>query len=146
MSSLWTPGGEVPVDRDQGSSRPQSGQAPGADAPGPADQSGQSGQPSQEQLDAMRRQLLEAPASDVIVQHVMALYELAALHLSTEDPRLDEARLAIDAVEAVLTGLQGRLGEHEQTIAEALPQLKMAFVETQGRASGASQSTDQPET
>lgn len=142
MSSLWTPGGEVPVDRDQGSSRPQSGQSDQSDQSG---QSEQSDQPSQEQLDAMRRQLLEAPASDVIVQHVMALYELAALHLSTEEPRLDEARLAIDAVEAVLTGLEGRLGEHEQTIAEALPQLKMAFVETQGRASGGNQATDQPD-
>ncbi|MDZ7674222.1 MAG: hypothetical protein U5K30_04025 [Acidimicrobiales bacterium] len=128
MSSLWTPGGEHPVDRGQDSSQPESGDEPSAQQPGQPSQE----QPSQEQLDEMRRQLLAAPASDVIVQHVMAFYELAALHLSSEQPRLDEARLAIDAVDAVLTGLEGRLGEHEQTIAEALPQLKTAFVEVQG--------------
>ena len=88
-----------------------------------------------DQVEQMRRQLLAAPASDVIGQHLMAFYELAALHLGEDVPRLDDARLAIDAIEAVLAGLEGRLGEAGPAIAAALPQLKMAFVEAADRSS-----------
>lgn len=129
MSSLWTPGGEIPIDRDRPDpERPTDAGTPDQSAPpgaGTADPDAQ--------MEAMRRQLLEAPAGDVIAQHLLALYELAALHLSADAPRLDDARAAIDAVEAVLQALPGRLGEAEGAIASALPQLKMAFVEAKDR-------------
>lgn len=134
MSSLWTPGGEIPVDRN----RPAGDEAPSAppEAPTPSPTSGHEPDEAEirAQMEQMRQQLLEAPAADVIAQHLMALYELAALHLSAESPRLTDARLAIDAVEAVVTGLEGRLGDGGRALAEALPQLKMAFVETSDRA------------
>ena len=129
MSSLWTPGGEVPVDRD-------------APAPGPAETAATTSggdQPSADEAELraeyerMQRQVLEAPAADVIAQHAMSLYELAALHLSQEQPRLDDARLVIDALDALVEGLRGRLGPAETPLTEALPQLKMAFVQTTDR-------------
>jgi hypothetical protein len=59
----------------------------------------------------------------------MGLYELAAIHLSVDPPSLDDARLAIDAMVALVDGLSGRLGEHEPVLIEARTQLQMAFVE-----------------
>lgn len=131
MSSLWTPGGEVPVDRDR---PPQEASAAASSgAPGPSE-----GAPGEEELRAqyeeMQRQVLEAPAADVVAQHAAALYELAAMHLSQERPRLADARLVIDALTALVEGLQGRLGPAEEPLAAALPQLKMAYVEAVDRA------------
>ncbi|WP_436796163.1 hypothetical protein [Actinospongicola halichondriae] len=125
MSSLWTPGGEVPVERN-----PAPSTSPGDDQE-PTDVGPDPGQ--QEQIEQLQRQLLEAPAADVIAQHVMAFFELAAMHLGAEEPRLADAQVAIDAIDAVLSGLAGRLGPAEEAISSALPQLKMAFVETKDR-------------
>ena len=125
MSSLWTPGGEVPVDRD----RPD--RAATADPTGP-DQAPDD-EMLREQYEQMQRQVLEAPAADVVAQHAATFYELAALHLGQEAPRLAEIRLLIDALDALLEGLRGRLGDAEQPLAAALPQLKMAFVEATDR-------------
>ena len=38
------------------------------------------------------------PAEVVVVNHVMGLYELAAIHLSSDTPDLVSAALAIDAM------------------------------------------------
>jgi len=57
------------------------------------------------------------------------MYELAAIHLSQQEPNLAEAGLAIDAMAAVVEGLSGRLGENEPTLREALGQLRLVFVE-----------------
>ncbi len=123
MSSLWTPGGEIPVDRDP---PPEPSPAPApVPTPGP--------DPSEEDLEAMRREVLDTPASEIIVQHAMGFYELAALHLSAPEPRLAEARLAVDALTALVENLSGRLGPNESAIAAALPQLKMAYVEAVDR-------------
>ena len=132
MSTLWTPGGEIPVDRNAPAE-------PAATTPPPAADGTPSEAPdeaSDAQFEQMRRQLLEAPAADVIAQHLMAFYELAAMHLSADEPRLPDAKLAIDAIEALLSGLTGRLGQAEEAISSALPQLKMAFVEAKDRAAG----------
>ena len=132
MSTLWTPGGEIPVDRNA-PTRPEP-DPPVSPTPDDATSGAEVG--DDEQLDQMRRQLLEAPAADVVAQHLMAFYELAAMHLSTETPKLADAKLAIDAVEALLSGLSGRLGQAESAIASALPQLKMAFIEAKDRVDG----------
>jgi hypothetical protein len=126
MSSLWTPGGEVPVDRDRPSQDAPAAEASGA--PGPDDEE------LRAQFEEMQRQVLEAPAANVVAQHAAALYELAAMHLSQEQPRLADARLVIDALTALVEGLQGRLGAAEEPLAAALPQLKMAYVEAVDRA------------
>jgi len=76
-----------------------------------------------------RQRLAEVPAEVVVVNHVMGLYELAAIHLSAEPPRLFEAALAIDAVACLVEGLEGRLGEEQPTLKMALDNIRIAFVQ-----------------
>lgn len=85
-------------------------------------------------MDELRQQLAEAPVEVVIANHCFGLFELAALHLSLQPPQLPQARLAIDAMAAVVEGLAGRLGDQEQQLKDALAQLRMAFVQLQGAA------------
>jgi hypothetical protein len=77
----------------------------------------------------MREQLAHAPAELVIANHAMGLWELAALHLSQKPPQLAQAQLAIDALSALVDGLQGRLGEDEKSLRDGLSQIRMAFVQ-----------------
>ena len=81
------------------------------------------------EMDAPVEQLLQAPVELVISNHAMGLWELAALHLSESPPQLRQAQLAIDALTALVEGLQGRLGEAERTLAEGLAEIRMAFVQ-----------------
>jgi hypothetical protein len=90
---------------------------------------------SEEALAALaetRQRIAEVPASIVVVNHVMGLYELAAIHLSAEPPRLDEAVLAIDAVACIVEGLGSRLGEEYKTLQDALGNIRLAFVQIKG--------------
>jgi hypothetical protein len=128
--SLWTPDGERPVGRDE----PQSPQEPSIDDLSPEDQARL--EQMQAELDEVRAQLLAAPASVVVANHAMGVYELAALHLTASEPNLSEACLAIDALAALVEGLEGRLGEPEPTLREALGQLRSAYVEVSARAKG----------
>ena len=76
-----------------------------------------------------RARLLETPAAMIVANHGMGLYELAALHLSQEKPNFTEATVAIDGLAAIVEKLEGRLGEAEATLREALDQLRMVFVQ-----------------
>ena len=135
-SSLWTPDGERPVGRA----------TPSAEAETPADTAEAPLDPEQEararemahELSEARRQVLEAEVSTVLTNHALGIYELAALHLTADDPDLAEARLAIDALGALVEGLEGRLGDGEATLVEGLANIKMAFVQrvNQQRAAG----------
>jgi hypothetical protein len=141
MSSLWTPSGEHPVDRPGGDapagpSQPRTaGPPPGAptaptgDEPDLTPEDRAAAEEYARQLDAARQQLLETPAGLVIGQQALQFYELAALHLSQPEPRLDEARVAIDALAAVVDALGSRLGEAETPLRQAVNQLQLAFVE-----------------
>jgi len=82
----------------------------------------------------VRAQLLQVPASTVVANHAMGLYELAAIHLSNQPPDLDEARVAIDAMGGIVETLEGRLGENERVLRDALAQLRLAFVQLQAAA------------
>ena len=140
--SLWTPGGEHEVPRG-GDAEPAGDPpgAPGTPPPAPADFPGgidpsQLSDEEREQLEAaaaemaeVQRRVAAAPASDVIANHVMGFYELAAIHLSQQPPNLPQATVAIDAMRAVVDTLVGRLGEAEPTLKEALAQVQMAFVQ-----------------
>ncbi|MFL6205504.1 MAG: hypothetical protein ACJ739_09150 [Acidimicrobiales bacterium] len=142
--SLWTPGGEHPVGHPGPDDRRDGTAGPAAEAPGPDDLEPQDLSPEEQaQLEAMRAQmeevqaqLLSAPASLVVVNHAMGIYELAALHLMQPEPKLPEASVAIDALAALVEGLSGRLGEDERTVREALAQLRAAYLEVRARQEG----------
>src|SRR4051794_4279253 len=117
MSSLWTPGGEVPVERE-------SRQAPTTDAEGGVDaeqliEAILASMPEEERDEfqrafaeltdeqrteylqamleraAIQQQVVESPVEQQVGNHVVGLFELAALHLQHPPPNLPEAKLAI---------------------------------------------------
>ncbi len=136
--SLWTPGGEHPVDPPARASAAEPGALPpddGFSELSPEEQA--EVRAMQAEMAEVRQQLLEAPASVVLANHAMGIYELAAIHLTNEAPRLQEASLAIDALATLVEGLEGRLGEAEPTLREALAQLRAAYLEVRGRTGGA---------
>ena len=95
-----------------------------------------------EEMRHLQDELVATPVEAVIANHAVGLFNLAGLHLSQEPPHLDEARLAIDALAALLEGLMGRLGPDETTLRDGLGQMRLAFVQIsaahkQGPATGA---------
>jgi len=134
--SLWTPGGEHPVDH-----KPAEDHEPAEDDPlaGLTPEEREQAMAMAAEMDDVRRQLASVPAAVVVANHVMGLYELGAIHLSTDPPNFHEAQLAIDAMGVVVEGLRGRLGDAETTLVDALGQLRLAYVQLRNAA------TEQPE-
>ncbi len=124
VSSLWTPGGEHPVDRDA--------DGPTIDADEPDHEPEAVSAEMQDEIDEVRRQLAQVPPEIVVANHAMGLYELAAIHLSQDPPNAPAAALAIDALGALVEGLAGRLGEAEPTLRDALSQMRLVFVQVTG--------------
>jgi hypothetical protein len=75
-----------------------------------------------------RARLAAVPAEAVVTNHVMGLYELAAIHLSAPTPDLVSAALAIDSMALLVDGLGDRLGDDAPTMNDALVNIRMAFV------------------
>lgn len=115
--TLWTPDGERPVGRGPDPREPLS----------PEDEAQLA--EMQAEMDQVREGILQAPAAVVLANHAMGIYELAAIHLTAPEPKLPEAVLGIDALAALVEGLEGRLGEAEPTLREALGQLRAAYLE-----------------
>ena len=128
VSSLWTPGGERPVSRESRTPEPE---PPEGEELTPEEQAQLA-----EQMAAVQQELLGTPVSVVVANHAVGLFQLAALHLNQRPPDLEEGRLAVDAMGALVEGLSGRLGEEEASLKEALAQLRMAFVQLQRETGG----------
>ncbi|HKA03655.1 MAG TPA: hypothetical protein VKD67_04980 [Acidimicrobiales bacterium] len=125
MSSLWTPGGEHRV--------PDETEIDEVDDEVDAEVAAQ----LRSELDDARRRVAEVPAAQVVANHAMGLFELAAIHLSQAPPHLDEASVAIDAMAAVVDSLGDRLGPNAPVLRDALAQIRLAFVQVKGaQASG----------
>jgi hypothetical protein len=95
------------------------------------------------ELDEIREQLLGAPVEVVVANHAYGLFELAALHLSSQPPNLEKARLAVDALGAMVEGLEGRLGNVEQALTDALAQIRLAYVQISAQIGATSDSDGQ---
>lgn len=121
--SLWTPGGSHPEDNGGANAGPT---PMGQDLS--ADQHAEAQQIAAE-MAQVRQQLSEAPAAVVIANHAMGCYELAAIHLSSTPPKLEEAQLAIDAFASLVATISGRLGPDDATLQDALAQIRLAFVQ-----------------
>jgi len=161
--SLWTPGGEHQVPREN------PGEAPASDAPGgPAAPPAAGGGPDEllsrlspedraaleamgpeeraraeamiREMAAAQAQMAETPAAVIVANHAMGLYELATIHLRQSPPNFPEAQIAIDSFAALVESLKGRLGPDEATLGDALTQIRMAFVQLRGSA----EPTDDP--
>lgn len=120
MSSLWTPEGERPI------------VPPVAEAAPAADDEAVESLTEEEmaaRLQQLREELAQTPVERIVAQTAYQLFEVAALHLSLVPPQLPQARLAIDAVGALVEGLAGRLGHDGEALTEGLTQLRMAFVQ-----------------
>ena len=83
---------------------------------------------AEQAIEDVRSRLAEVPVEVVVTNHVMGLYELAAIHLSAKPPNLPAASLAIDAVGILVEGLGDRLGPDTPTLRAALSNIRMAFV------------------
>lgn len=144
--SLWTPDGEVPIQRG---GAPQPPTADTADH-----EHGVDGFPPDLDLDSLspeeraqaeafiaemveaQRRIAATPAEMMVANHAAGLYDLAAIKLRDEPPQLDEARLAIDALAALLDAVGGRLGEHQAPLVEALQMIQMAWVQVRDHVTG----------
>jgi hypothetical protein len=132
VSTLWTPSGEHQPEE------------PGDDLTGdPEFGMPSEGEPSPEQIEEMlrsRAELASVPVVDIVANHAVGLRQLAVLHLMPDpdpeglptEPQLDEARLAIDALGALVEGLGSRLAPHDEALREALSQLRLAYVQVAG--------------
>lgn len=147
MSSLWTPDGEHDV-----SGTPEPNPGPSATGLDPEvedaiaaslpdgvtlddlspEQLAQAEEMIRE-MSAVREQLVNTPASTVVANHAMGLFELGALHLSQQEPNFAEASLAIDAMKALVESLDSRLGDALPTLQEGLNQLQVTFVQLKGQ-------------
>ena len=131
MSTLWTPGGERPIRRAEPQETSTSAQGQSGPATEGAGRQAPELSPEEQaaQLQQLQEQLARTPVDLVVANHAFGLFELGALHLSLQPPQLDQARLAIDALSALVEGLAGRLGEHEPQLKDGLAQLRLAFVQ-----------------
>jgi hypothetical protein len=138
VSTLWTPSGEHRPEEPEPDDAPS---GLGDDGFGFDPSSGE--EPSPEQIEEMlraRADLASVPVTDIIANHSVGLWQLAVLHLMPDPdpeglpapPRLEEARLAIDALGALVEGLGERLAPHDETLRDALSQLRLAFVQVAG--------------
>ena len=132
MSSFWTPSGEHEISGDSGDA-PSANPVP--DFNSEADIDPETSAAMEQQLREAQEQLLSVPAGQIVANHVIGLFELAALHLRVDPPNLDEARLPIDAMGVLVEQLGDQLPEH-QTLAAALHQIRLAFVEVQNEVLG----------
>jgi hypothetical protein len=156
--SLWTPGGEVPVNR-RGEPEPKGQAGPAEARPRPGDRGAlsdavlaeaaaaagldidQLSDDERAQLEAMlldmaeaQVRLAETPAVEIVINHLGGLYELARIHLSQDPPNFDDASLAIDSLAAVLDAVEERLGPNGPALRDAVQQLQVAFVQLRNRA------------
>ena len=133
--SLWTPDGERPVPpANQPGQSTERVQPAETDQPELTPEQEEQARAMAHELAEARSRLLETEVSTVLANHALGIYELAAIHLTADEPNFAEAQLAIDGLAAVVEGLTGRLGEGEPTLVDALHQARMAFVQRKAQA------------
>ena len=130
MSSLWTPGGEHPVVDPTGDD--DTDVAVDDTALDDLDED-EAEAALRAEIDEARQRLASVPAAQVVANHAMGLFELAAIHLSRTPPQLSEATLAIDAMGALIESVGARLGDNGPVLGNALSQIRMAFVQVQSQ-------------
>jgi hypothetical protein len=162
MGTLWTPGGEREVppaeptgsadsgepSAEEGSTGAPGGttdalraaaEAIGVDLDSLNDEERAELASQLEEMMAVRRQVAQTPASEMLANHLMRLFDLATIYLETDPPSFSDAATVIEAFRSTVDGLGDRLGEHKAMLTEAQGQLQMLFVQVKN-------STDAPNT
>ena len=137
--SLWTPDGERPVRREPA---PDPAGAPEDELPSFEDLTPEEQAQAQAMMAEMaevQERIAQTPAAEVLANHLMGFYELAAIHLSQQPPHFEDAALAIDALAVVLQHVGDRIGENGPVLHQALQQVQMAFVQLKERETGPSE-------
>lgn len=83
-------------------------------------------------LAATQQRLLEEPVASHVASHAVGLHQLASLHLAQQAPSLEDARLAIDAMAAVVEAGGDRLGDAGPQLRQALAQLQQLYAQVAG--------------
>jgi hypothetical protein len=127
MSTLWTPGGERPVDPAPDDGKPVvDGDDLSLDDLSPEER--EKAEEIVREMAAVQEEVANTAPEVYVNNHLMGLFNLAVIHLSHQPPNLEAAALAIDALGAVVDRLSGRLGDDEGTIKEYLKEVRMAYV------------------
>lgn len=137
MSSLWTPDGERPVEREPASPEPagagdplrEAAKAMGVDLDSLTDDERAQLQAELGEMMRVRREVAGTPASEMLTNYLMRFFDLATIYLEGEPPAFGEAATVIEAFRVLLEGIGDRLGENEPLLREALGQLQMIFVQ-----------------
>lgn len=127
--SLWTPDGERPVGRDETGAGSASEMLGGPELDDLSPEERARAEEMVARMAEVQRQILSHPAEMFVANHLMGLYELAAVHLDQPEPRMDDARLAIDAMTAMLDATQDRLPTSGAELRDALTVLQTVFVQ-----------------
>lgn len=147
--TLWTPGGDVPIERNRPASRPSDTEGfdpfDGRDLDDLSPAERQQVEAMIAEMAEAQRQVLAAPAAVVVANHAMGLFQLAALHLKQPEPDFDAARLAIDTMAALLDAAGDRLGEDGATLGEGVLELQRAFVARRSSQVSTTQDSAAPE-
>jgi len=154
MSSLWTPGGERPVNREPAEEQSGTGPLPGREPSAPPsrprlddaqvraateaagldydslseEERAKAAAAVMEMAEAQQR-IAVTPAAELVANHAVGLYELAAIKLSQPEADLSEARLVIDALAALIERVGDRLGDTAEPLGQALAQLQQGWVQ-----------------
>lgn len=146
MSSIWTPSGEHPLEPE----RPGAGSDPGL-GPDPDPAAADFSTEELEELSRIAAEMRATPVADVVANHAIGLFQISLLHLGLgvpdeggAPPDLEAARLAIDAMGALVEGLGGRLGHHREALEQGLAQARLLYVQV-GQALAADPEADEPD-
>ena len=85
----------------------------------------------QEELELIR----STPVDVVIGNHIFHLIQLAAVHLASTPPGLEQASLVIDLVSAMVSAAGDRLGEHADLYKNAVAEVQQVYVRAASPAS-----------
>src|SRR5262249_43658030 len=134
-----TPGGEVPVNRraeqepePEAPQRPMPPGAPDLDSLSPEERA--QVEEMVAQMAEAQRQIAATPARQILAPHAGGLSAPAAIKLEQQPPQLGDARLAIDAMVALVEAVGHELGQDEDTLRDALAQLQRAYVQISSEA------------
>ena len=81
------------------------------------------------ELETARRRLAEVPAAEVVANHAMGLFELAAIHLGTSPPTSTRRRWRSTRWVRWSTASATGWGRRRPLLRAALEQIRLAFVQ-----------------